>query len=108
MAKTKAIYDNDKNSVNCQWEEIRGIYTTSNHQAITDFINRLSSLVFGEKKENREMFLSTFISIIDELGYYNQEISDKKEEQAPPHSAGIFQANIYGVQRHSNIIQQCC
>lgn len=75
IEKRRAIVDDHKNSTKELLEELHLLYTTSNHQAITNLINRLNSLVFVEKKENWDKLLSTFIIIIYELGSYDQEIS---------------------------------
>lgn len=68
MAKKRVIVDEDTMLGKELWEEHRCLYRTSNHEAITNLINRLISVLFEEKKKNWETFLSTLMSISNTLG----------------------------------------
>lgn len=78
--KTRAVVDNDERTAKDLCEELRSIYTPSNHQVTTNLFNRLNSIVFDDTKENWDKFLSKFINIIDELGSYDQGISDEEKK----------------------------
>lgn len=81
MAKTRAIVDDDEKSAKELSEELDRLYTTSNHHAITNIINCLNWLVFDEKKECWNKFLSKFMSIIYKLRYYDKEITDEEKKK---------------------------
>lgn len=49
-AKTRLIVDDDDKTSKELWEELRFLYTTSNHQEIRNLHNRLNSLAFDEKR----------------------------------------------------------
>lgn len=78
MSKATAIVEDDVKSANELWGVLLQLYTTINHQAIHNLINRLNSLVFNENTEIWGKLLSTFMSLIDELGSSNQQITDEE------------------------------
>lgn len=80
MAKKIAIVHDDTKSANDLWEELRRLYTTSNHQASTNLINRPNAFFFEENKENSEKLLLTFLCIINEPRSYDQEITDEEKK----------------------------
>ena len=80
MAQNKSIVDDDDKTAKELWDELCRLYTTSNQQAITNLHNRLNSLVFDEQRGSWDKFLSLFMEIVDELGSYDQELSDEEKK----------------------------
>ena len=76
MEKQERLWITMTNNTKELWEELRRLYFTYNLKVIKNLRKSLNALVLFKQKESLDKFISKFLRIIDELGSYDEEISD--------------------------------
>lgn len=62
-------------------------------------------MFFDENKKNWDSFLSTFMTIIDEIGSYDKDIEDEGKKTKLFRTTLILQSDYHGFQYNPSVVQ---
>lgn len=78
MLRPLCVHDNDRSAKDV-CEVINKIYTQSTAQGTNNLLYRLNNLSFDENRSNWDHHLSSFMYIVDYLGSFDEELTEKEK-----------------------------